>query len=109
MATFTWSPQTADKTFELSMNSASFGDGYEQDVLDGINYEKVEWALTFVRPKAEIDTIESFLKAQAGAAFDWTDPDGLTARWKCKGLSRSPQGSLVAASLSATFKRAYGV
>ena len=109
MSTFTWSPQTANKTVELRMNTSPFGDGYEQDVANGINHKRREWALTFVRPKSEIDAIESFLDTQDGAAFDWTDPDGFVARWKCKNWSRAPQGSLVAASLSATFKQHFGV
>ena len=85
MATFTWSPQTADKTVTPRMNTASFGDGYVQRVADGINHKPREWALTFVRPKAEIDAIESFLDANADTAFDWTDPDGFTGRWIFEG------------------------
>lgn len=109
MATFTWSPQTADKTVTPRMRTASFGDGYIQRVADGINNKPREWSLTFVRPKAEIDAIESFIETNAEVAFDWTDPDGLVGRWICESWSRSPQGSLVAASLSATFKQFYGV
>lgn len=109
MSTFTWSPQTANKTVTPRMRAASFGDGYVQRTADGINYKSREWSLTFVRPKAEIDAIESFIETNAAVAFDWTDPDGLVGRWICESWSRSPQGSIVAASLSATFRQAFGV
>lgn len=109
MSTFIWSPQTADKTVTARLNTSSFGDGYKQRVADGINFKGRKWALNFVRPKAQIDAIEAFIEANVASAFDWTDPDGLTGRWTCDSWTRSPQGTLEAASLTATFEQAFGV
>jgi phage-related protein len=52
---------------------AAFGDGYDQRVADGINTNPEDWDVSFVRPKSEIDTIETFLTTKAGVtSFTWT-------------------------------------
>ena len=54
---------------------AQFGDGYSQILTDGVNAENETWQcqtppLTF----AQINSIESFLLEQKGAAISWTPP-----------------------------------
>ena len=57
--------------------TASFGDGYEQRIADGINSLAETYSLSFAtRPKAEIDDIVAFLDAKKGVLkFTLTLPD----------------------------------
>lgn len=76
MDTFTWPPDwgaTMKKTPKL--NTAGFGDGYEQRAPTGLNFKLQTWELTFSnRTDTETGDIEAFLEAQGGwAAFMW-DP-----------------------------------
>ena len=108
METFTWSPQTATKKSDPRIRRSVFGDGYEQRVQNGINAVAGEWSLTFVRPIAEIDTIEAFLVARGGhESFAWTDPRGNSITVVCDGWSVSPASGLRASSLSATFRQVF--
>ena len=56
---------------------ATFGDGYEQRLADGINSVKETFTVSFARrPKADIDDIIFFLDSKKGVtAFDFTIPD----------------------------------
>ena len=56
---------------------ASFGDGYEQRAIDGINFLKETYTTTFkTRPKATIDAIVSYLEGTKGVTkFNFTIPD----------------------------------
>lgn len=56
---------------------ASFGDGYEQRALDGINFNQDSFTVAFInRPKAEIDDISAFLSGKKGVtSFTFTYPD----------------------------------
>lgn len=71
--------------------TARFGDGYSQDIPDGINHILEKWSLSFtLRTKAVIDTIDDFLFAQGGTtAFTWVTPEGKTKKFKCKTWSVS--------------------
>jgi len=57
--------------------TATFGDGYEQRIADGINSIKETYSLTFrTRPKAIIDDIVVFLDGKKGVSnFTLTLPD----------------------------------
>ena len=56
---------------------ASFGDGYEHRIVDGINNLQQTFSLSFAtRPKAEIDDIVAFFELKnAVTAFDYTFSD----------------------------------
>tara|TARA_R110000796_G_scaffold1430_4_gene5701 strand:+ start:9093 stop:9473 length:381 start_codon:yes stop_codon:yes gene_type:complete len=56
---------------------ASFGDGYEQRVVNGINNIKESYSISFVnRHKADIDDIVAFFDSKGGALnFNFTIPD----------------------------------
>lgn len=110
MATFTWSPQTAQKGVEPRVRAAPFGDGYQQRVGDGINTMPAEWELTFTRIAADIDAIEAFLEARGGEeSFDWTPPGAAAAiRVFCPNWGRSPHGGLASAGFTATFRQVFG-
>ena len=72
---------TPDKTMTRQSNPkvllATFGDGYEQRAVSGINNLKEQYSVSFNnRPKAEIDDIVSFFNAKEGVtAFSFTVPD----------------------------------
>jgi phage-related protein len=72
---------TPDKSLGRSSKpkvlTASFGDGYEQRIADGINSVKESYTLTFkTRPKEDIDDIVAFLDNQKGVSnFTLTLPD----------------------------------
>ena len=56
--------------------TASFGDGYEQRVLDGINTKKDMFAVSFNNREAEdINLITAFFDSKAGKSFDFTITD----------------------------------
>jgi len=110
MTAFTWTPQTAEKTTAPRVRTASFGDGYEQRVGDGINTQPAKWTLSFSRETAIIDSIEAYLVAAGGvSAFAWTPP-GETTQIKvvCREWRRAPYAGLKAASMSATFDQVFG-
>lgn len=56
---------------------ATFGDGYEQRLSDGINSVKETFSVSFqTRPKADIDDIVGYLDSLKGVtAFNFTIPD----------------------------------
>lgn len=82
--------------------SASFGDGYGQELPDGINHDRQQWTVSFVRPVAEIAALESFLAARGGwDPFYWINPRGELIRVKCKQWTRAWSTPRVA-STSAT-------
>ena len=56
---------------------ASFGDGYEQRLADGINSVKEEFSVSFnTRTKEEIDNIVAYLGSLKGTTkFNFTIPD----------------------------------
>jgi len=109
MSTFTWSPAPgATETQTPRVRTASYGDGYQQRVGDGIHPIARSWALQFVRPTADIDAIAAFLIALAGTeSFDWTPPSGSAGKWICKSWSRNAIYSTVH-SINATFEEVFG-
>lgn len=62
-----------------------FGDGYEQRISYGLNYDPKSWRLTFSnRTNTERESILTFLEARAGSeSFTWTPPRGTTAKYVC--------------------------
>ena len=109
MATFTWLPdQGASCSPKLEVNSAKFGDGYEQRSASGINSVKEIWTLSFtLRAQSEVIAIYSFLKSAKGVTnFDWTTPFGDALKFKCDSFSRTANYTTNAA-LSATFEQVF--
>lgn len=108
--TFTWTPDwNGSLSEEPRIKSAAFGDGYRQDVGDGINIRPRVWSLTFnTRTDAEIAPILAFLRARNGIeAFNWTDPDGTAGVFKCKKWQRVPVRTGIN-NLSCTFSEVFG-
>jgi phage-related protein len=99
--------QGVTPTTQVNMRSFQFGDGYTQEVADGINFVSSVYNVAFTnRPQATIQSIDDFLIAQAGAPFTWVTPRGTTIRVKCKQWSANYQVS-TACSLTATFTQTF--
>ena len=108
--TFTYTPDFgAQLTEKPRVLTARFGDGYSQDVGDGINVRLKSWAVTFnTRTDAEMAPILAFLRARNGIeGFNWTDPDGYTGVFICREWQRGLVKFGIN-SLSATFEEAPG-
>lgn len=77
MATFTYTPSfPATQTSQPRVRRFQAGDGYEQRVTFGLNYDLKEWDLTFDnRSDADAAAITGFLEARGGVeSFTWTPP-----------------------------------
>lgn len=91
----------------VNMRTFEYGDGYTQEVADGINNISGEYSVNFTnRTQATIQSIDDFLTAQAGAPFTWTNPRGMTIRVKCKLWSPNYQIT-TSCSLNATFTQSF--
>ena len=76
MERFTWCPRIEPKgTNDFRTLSAQFGDGYVQEVGDGINNETRSWNLSFRGKAKYIKPIRDFLRAHKGyLPFEWRPP-----------------------------------
>ena len=85
MSTFLYNPDwSAKKQNKPRVNTAQFGDGYEQRVSDGLNTNLATWNISFVRDPETIEYINSFLYAKGGVySFNWTAPNGYVGVYKC--------------------------
>lgn len=66
-----------NRTSSPRVLKATFGDGYEQRIADGINNIQEEYSIAFNnRTKEEIDDITAFFASKNGVtSFDFTIPD----------------------------------
>lgn len=107
MATFTWCPAPgARRSIKPRVLSAKFGDGYELRVGDGINTQMAVWSVSFNGLKrSSAAELEAFLITQNGVtSFDWSDPDGVSAKYICREWDRSELGAGLL-TISATFEQ----
>lgn len=69
-------------------NVARLGDGYEQRVPDGINYQMRKWTITYDNLSTnDFTTIQTFLdNAGQGQYFTWTPPGyAVSLKWVLDG------------------------
>jgi len=94
---------------------AKFGDGYEQRLVDGINFIDESFSVNFSnRTKESIDDIERFFASREGNSFDFTIPDTngsgsppvTTIKVVCGAFSTKYDNDRTY-SCSATFRRVY--
>lgn len=93
---------------------ATFGDGYEQRLQDGINSLKQEFQVSFINREAEeADDIVAFFEDKAGVtAFDFTIPDSnesgseLTIKVVCPDWSQVFTNK-IGYGVTAKFRRVY--
>lgn len=105
---FTWSPRVEPEgTRSFRTLSAQFGDGYAQEVGDGINNETQSWPLEFVGHEDYIAPIRDFLRTHGGfKPFRWTPPMGEEGLYICREFRLRPMGRKVY-TLSATFEQRF--
>jgi phage-related protein len=106
MSDFDYQPETgASFSIEPRILSSQMGDGYSQDIADGINNKLEKWNLTFSRETAAIDAIEAFLRSKGGTTtFTWTPSGRTEIKVKCRQWSYSYNGG-AAKSLTCVFEQ----
>lgn len=109
MTTFTYSPESgASQTTQPRVRVATFGDGYQQRVADGINNAPRTWSLSFRGSTARLAEISAFFEARGGVeSFDWTPPYGAAGKFICKSWGRDVT-ALSAQTINATFEEVFG-
>ena len=99
-------PKSSTVTRKVRENSNNFGDGYQQDIVDGINavYDEVSlsWELLTFEQFGAIDT---FLSAHRGQTFLWNLPGCTAKKWRCSEWSPTYERGLV--SLTITLKEVF--
>lgn len=105
---FTWSPMIEPQgSGKFRTRSAQFGDGYKQQVADGLNVESQSWPLTFRGSEAYVAPILAFLRARKGSqSFYWTPPLGVQSLFTCAeyGVTAHGGGHY---TLTATFEQSF--
>jgi len=107
--TFTWQAAGpgAQGDVTLRIRSARFGDGYSQEVADGIHNKIQNWPMKFSGTKARVLQIQDFLDRHGGyISFYWTPPLGVQGLYKAKKYTPAVEAAGVY-SISATFEQAF--
>ncbi len=112
METFDWVPDYGmDTTSVINVSIVSFGDGYEQRRVNGLNPIKDVWNLTFAyRDLAEVNDIKAFLHARKGVeAFDFQVPGSGLVKVRTDGESicKVTDVAYGLQTLTTTFKRVF--
>lgn len=99
-------PKTSNPTRTVKVISNSFGDGYEQETLDGLNAIRMELTLTWPMLTIEqVREIDSFFAANAGKTFYFALPSEDVRMWRCN--EWSPPIERGSGSLTATLKEVF--
>jgi Phage-related protein len=89
--TFTWAAQTASSGgSEFRVKATKFGDGYTQEVEDGLNSEMQTASLSIEGTEAELAPVVAFLRGHKATPFFWTPPMSTQAYFKCRSYKWSP-------------------
>ncbi|WP_329770470.1 phage tail protein [Stenotrophomonas maltophilia] len=104
--TFHWQATSQSSgSATASVRRAKFGDGYSQQVAEGINSVSRKYQVSFVASKAVIAEIVAFLDTHVGASFLWAGPWG-TGLYYCDTYTDSHLGGLTY-SVTATFEQTF--
>lgn len=110
MATFTYIPtRSSSVSVEPRISTATFGDGYELSIADGINHTAEMWDLSF--SNVDLTTAQNIVmffkdNSTATTSFDWVTPDGNAYKFLCKKWRRNYDSSVMA-SVSCTFQQVF--
>ena len=106
---FEWCPMPGAKvSYEQTVRTAAFGDGYEQTPGSGINNERQIWSLTFDGNRERTNGIMDFLRRHKGYKyFLWTPPDSEEQiKVKCLTPEKTLNGGYTV--ITATFRQHFG-
>lgn len=97
MSVFIWRAEVGSSgTGEFNMFSSKFGDGYSQDIPNGVNNETQKWSVKVSSkggPDRTFQQALDFIRAQRGQPFQWKHPNASGLGWyKCKRYSQSDEG-----------------
>ncbi|MDE2097822.1 MAG: phage tail protein [Patescibacteria group bacterium] len=105
-----WVPQMATRSVKPAVWQAKFGDGYEQNTPQGLNYKPESWNLTFYfSTLADAEAFQDYISGFGGTqAFYWRSPRGPNAiRVLCRSWSDiSHPGQRI--TMTAKFDQVYG-
>jgi phage-related protein len=108
MSDFNYQPAlNASFNQEPRVKKASFGDGYQQRVGDGINTMPEMHTLTFRGRKADMDAIHAFFVSKAGVlSFTWTPSAESERTYICPSWTKVRLGKNTA-EISCTFEQVF--
>lgn len=88
--------QSSTREVEFRTLSVQFGNGYQQDIPDGINDMVITWNLVYENvPKTQRDAIVAVLDAaRSWDVIRWTDPDGQLINYKMRGSYKESRKAL---------------
>lgn len=99
-------PQTVNDSISIQKEENSFGDGYSQTVILGLNAVRSEMSLSWpVLTEAQRTSIVSFFRENAGKTFLWAVPGESQRKWKCEKWEQNRDRAGI--SLTATFKEVF--
>jgi len=118
---YCWIPdEPIGREEDWRIDVAQFGDGYAQRILDGINALQQTWSVTFMnRHKDVLIEMLNFFVASKGNSFQFLEPatgvmydvwcDKWHVDWNIRRKGPTPLSPIFYGTLTAEFKRAYGV
>jgi Phage-related protein len=90
---FTWRVTTdSSGQGDFSTAKAQFGDGYSQEVANGLNSETQKWNVTYSNYAPKVREVLDFIRGHVGVSFLWTPPFGDEGYYRCKSWSATDQG-----------------
>lgn len=93
--TFTWQVHAnASGGGDLSVAEAKFGDGYSQEVAQGLNVDVQKWNITVSGVRADMEPVRDFIVDHAGISFYWTPPLGVQGLYRCRDYKPNNVGGL---------------
>ena len=101
----TFTVDEASKQVTFRTIETSFGDGYEQVAIDGINAVMKEWTVTFTDlTESEADSLMNLINGVYGILIDWQSPDDASPKnYRIKSYTATrKRGKIV--SISCTLK-----
>lgn len=94
MAIFNWRAEIGTSgSGEFNMFSSKFGDGYSQDIPNGINNEVQKWNVEVSGYEKDVQPVVDFIRSHKGQPFQWKAPMSASLGWfSCKRYSFDPDG-----------------
>lgn len=92
--TFTWRAEAKSQgNGEFAVYTSKFGDGYSQEVPQGLNNETQKWSVVVSGYSAYVQPALDFIRAHKGQVFFWHAPrTSAPGYYKCKRYSLSDEG-----------------